>query len=85
MTWRMSETDENPLRKWRNDQGLSLEAACELFAKRGFEKPSTAKLSRIERDQFVPVEMIPAVEAITGISAKDQRPDLAKIFEGSPQ
>lgn len=81
----MSETAENPLRKWRNDQRLSLEAVCDLFAERGFQKPSTAKLSRIERDQYVPVEMIPAVEAITGIPAKDQRPDLAKIFEGVTQ
>ncbi len=76
----MSEPAENPLRKWRNEQGLSLEAACELFAAAGFEKPSTAKLSRIERDQSVPAEMIPAVEAITGIPAKNIRPDLAELF-----
>lgn len=76
----MSETVENPLRKWRNKEKLSLEQACQLFADRGFEKPSTAKLSRIERDQFVPVEMIPAVEAITGVPAKEQRPDLAELF-----
>lgn len=81
----MSETAENPLRKWRNDQKLSLEEACQLFADRGFAKPSTAKLSRIERDQFVPVEMIPAVEAITGVPAKEQRPDLAKIFESAAE
>ena len=76
----MSEPATNPLRKWRNDQGLSLEQACELFEKRGFDKPSTAKLSRIERDQDVPAEMIPAVEAITGIPAKEIRPDLAELF-----
>jgi transcriptional regulator with XRE-family HTH domain len=76
----MSETIANRLRKWRNDQGLSLEATCRLFAERGFRKPSTAKLSRIERDQDVPAEMIPAVEAITGIPAKEIRPDLAELF-----
>lgn len=76
----MSEIAQNPLRKWRNDQGLSLEAACELFAARGFDKPSTAKLSRIERDQNVPAEMIPALEAIMGIPAKELRPDLAELF-----
>jgi transcriptional regulator with XRE-family HTH domain len=81
----MSEAAENPLRKWRNDKGLSLEAMCELFAERGFEKPSTAKLSRIERDQNVPLKMIAAVEAIMGIPAKEQRPDLAKILDGAPQ
>ncbi len=79
----MSETIENPLRKWRNEQKLSLEEACQLFADRGFQKPSTAKLSRIERDQDIPIEMIPAIEAITGIPAKDQRPDLAKIFDNA--
>ncbi len=76
----MSETAENPLRKWRNDKGLSLEEACQLFADRGFQKPSTAKLSRVERDQDVPAEMIPAVEAVTGIPAKEIRPDLAELF-----
>ncbi len=76
---------ENPLRKWRNDLRISLEAACDLFAKHGFDRPSTAKLSRIERDQYIPLDMIPAVEAVTGIPAKQQRPDLAKIFEASPQ
>jgi hypothetical protein len=79
----MSEIIENPLRKWRTEQKLSLEEACQLFADRGFQKPSTAKLSRIERDQYVPVEMIPAVEAITGVPAKEQRPDLAKIFDAA--
>jgi transcriptional regulator with XRE-family HTH domain len=79
----MSETAQNPLRKWRNDKGLSLEAMCQLFADSGFERPSTAKLSRIERDQDVPAEMIPAVEAITGIPAKDIRPDLAELFGAS--
>jgi len=74
---------ENPLRKWRNDRGLSLEAVCQLFSDRGFERPSIAKLSRIERDQDVPAEMIPAVEAITGIPAKDIRPDLAELFGAS--
>lgn len=76
----MSETAENPLRKWRAAQGLSLEAMCDLFVERKFPKPSTAKLSRIERDQDVPAEMIPAIEAITGIPAKELRPDLAELF-----
>jgi hypothetical protein len=82
----MSDLIENPLRKWRNERKLkgldySLEHICELFEQAGFEKPSTAKLSRIERDQDIPIEMIPAIEAIMGIPAKEQRPDLAKIFD----
>lgn len=76
----MSEIATNPVRKWRLDKHLSLEEACQLFKDRGFQNISTAKLSRIERDQDVPVDFIPAVEAVTGIPAKEQRPDLAKIF-----
>lgn len=77
----MSEAETiNPVRKWRNGLGLNLEDACELFPKHGFPKPSVAKLSRIERDQKVPAEMVPAVEAITGIPAKELRPDLAELF-----
>lgn len=75
----MTVTD-SPLRKWRLSQGYSLEDLSELFGRHGFEKPSTAKLSRIERDQDIPLEMIGAVETVTGIPAKEQRPDIAKIF-----
>lgn len=80
----MSEIASNPLRRWRVGLDYSLEHVCDLFERAGFDKPSTAKLSRIERDQDIPVEMIPAIEAITGISAKEQRPDLAKIFDAEP-
>lgn len=76
----MTETAENPLRKWRNSKGLSLEAMCDVFAAWGLEKPSTAKLSRIERDQHIPPDMIPAIEKITGLTARELRPDLAQLF-----
>lgn len=79
----MSDLAENPLRKWRNGLGYSLDHVCDLLKNHGLDRPSAAKLSRIERDQNIPVEMIPAIEAITGIPAKEQRPDLAKIFEGA--
>lgn len=79
----MSDVIETPLRKWRNGLGYSLDHVCDLLKKQGLERPSAAKLSRIERDQDIPVEMIPAIEAITGIPAKEQRPDLAKIFDGA--
>jgi transcriptional regulator with XRE-family HTH domain len=81
----MSEEISSPLRKWRNDQGYSLDQVCDMIKQHGLERPSAAKLSRIERDQVIPVEMIPVIEAITGISAKEQRPDLAKIFDGAAQ
>lgn len=77
----MSETDQNPIRKWRVDAKLSLEAACDLFAAHNFEKPSTAKLSRIETGQAVPIDMIEQFVAVTGLSAKEISPKVAKIFE----
>lgn len=76
----MTDKIENPLRKWRSDRKLSLEEVCDRFAEKGFQRPSIAKLSRIERDQSVPAEMIPAVEAVTDIPAKILRPDLAELF-----
>ncbi|WP_136623947.1 hypothetical protein [Bradyrhizobium centrolobii] len=75
----MSEDAEtNPLRRWRGTR--SLEEICNLFPLHGFPRPSIAKLSRIERDQKVPPQDVPAVAAITGIPARELRPDLAKMF-----
>jgi hypothetical protein len=71
----------NPLRSWRRSQKLSLEEACELFSQRGLAKPSTAKLSRIEREQAVPTEMLSDLVVVTGIPARDLRPDLAELFD----
>lgn len=68
------------MRAWRTHRGLSLDDVCELIAKEGFEKPSAAKLSRIEREQNIPIDMIPLIETVMGIPAKEQRPDVAKIF-----
>lgn len=76
----MSEEPKSALRAWRTSRGYSLEHVCGLLEQQGLERPSAAKLSRIERTQDVPPEMIPAFKAITGIPAKEQRPDLAKIF-----
>jgi hypothetical protein len=74
----MSEAANNPIRQWRGKR--SLEEACDLFPAKGFPRPSIAKLSRIERDQKVPAEDVPAVAAVTGIPAKELRPDLAELF-----
>lgn len=76
----MSESAVNRLRKWRNDREFSLDQACALFAERGYPV-STAKLSRMERDQSIPVEEIPIVQAVTGIPAKELAPEIAKIFD----
>lgn len=76
----MANTETNLVRKWRKDQGLTLDQACDLFPKRGFDRPSIAKLSRIERDQNVPIDDVSAVAAVTGIPAKELRPDLADLL-----
>ncbi len=76
----MSEKPESLLRQWRSSKGYSLDEVCDLIKERGLPRPSAAKLSRIERDQEIPLEMVPAIEAITGIPAKEQRPEIAKIF-----
>ena len=76
----MSEAAENPLRKWRNDRGLNLEEACALLATRGYPI-SSAKLSRMERDQGIPLDELSTVQKVTGIPAKELAPEIAKIFE----
>ena len=70
----------NPIRAWRRAQNLSLEDACELFELGGFPRPSTAKMSRIEREQAVPVEMLSQLASVTGIPVRVLRPDLAELF-----
>lgn len=79
----MSEKPETSLRKWRAGQRYSLDHVCDLIQQQGLKRPSAAKLSRIERDQDIPPDLLPAIEAITGIHAKELRPDLAKIFGGA--
>jgi hypothetical protein len=81
----MTEQPKSLLRKWRNELGYSLDYVCSLIEQHGLERPSEAKLSRIERDQDIPVDMLAAFEVITGIPAKELRPDIAKIFDGAAQ
>lgn len=79
----MSEEPKSLLRKWRERQKLSLEDVCDRLAEQGIKRPSAAKLSRIECErQSIPLDMVPALEAITAIPAKDLLPMIAKIFEG---
>lgn len=77
----MDEKPDSPLRKWRNGLGLNLDEACAFFKERGVEV-STAKLSRIERKQDIPLDMLPSVAAVTGIPVADLAPEVAKIFAG---
>jgi transcriptional regulator with XRE-family HTH domain len=71
---------ETKIRKWREANHYSLDHVCDLLKQQGLDRPSAAKLSRIERDQDIPLNMLPALEAITGIPAKELRPDVAEIF-----
>ena len=80
----MAKAETNLVRKWRKDHCLTLDQACDLFPKLGFDRPSIAKLSRIERDQNVPIDDVSAVAAVTGIPAKELRPDLADLL-GMPR
>jgi len=73
--------DLKNIRSWRTRQKLSLERVCELLEENGCLKPSPAKLSRIERDQEIPLDMLPAFQAVTSIPARELRPDLAEKFE----
>lgn len=81
----MSDEPKSKLREWRLGRGYSLDHVCDLIRDRGLGRPSAAKLSRIEREQSIPPEMVPTIAAITDIPAQELRPDLAKIFDRAGQ
>ena len=69
------------IRAYRAREGFSLEKMADMIAGEGCEKPSTAKLSRIETGlQPVAADVLPAISKLTGISRRDLRPDLAEIM-----
>jgi transcriptional regulator with XRE-family HTH domain len=70
----------SPIRAYREREKISLERLADLIAAEGLTRPSTAKLSRIENGQPCPVELLPALQKIVGVPAKEIRPDLAKVF-----
>ena len=72
--------DTMTIRLWRRAKRLKLEAMCDLLEMRGVKRPSAAKLSRIERGQKIPSNMIGAFVSLTGIPAETLRPDLAENF-----
>lgn len=71
----------HPIKAYRDREGLSLKSLADKIAEQGVDRPSEAKLSRIENGQRCPIEMLPAVEKVTGVPAKEIRPDLAKVFQ----
>jgi transcriptional regulator with XRE-family HTH domain len=68
------------VRAFRDAHKLSLDDLADRIREHGHDRPSIAKLSRIETGQPVPTDLVPALQAITGIPAERLRPDLAKIF-----
>lgn len=77
----MNET--HPVRAYREANGISLEKLADLLVLHGVpedDKPSMAKLSRIETGQPCPVDLLEPLERITGVPAKEIRPDLARLF-----
>lgn len=72
----------HPIRAYREREKISLKGLADLIAREGVVRPSEAKLSRIENGQKCPVELLPTLERVLGIPAKELRPDLAKVFEG---
>lgn len=70
------------VRARRESLGLSsLEALADQIRERGCERPSAAKLSRIETGvQPVPVDILTELSAVVGIPTEELRPDLAGKF-----
>jgi hypothetical protein len=73
-------SDLHPIRAFRDREKISLEKLADLLVEQGIERPSVAKLSRIETGQPCPVDLVAPLERITGVPAKDIRPDLARLF-----
>jgi len=70
------------VRKARTDAGItSLEKFAEQIASTSDQRPSVAKLSRIEAGvQPVPLDVLEPVARITGIPVRELRPDLAVLM-----
>lgn len=68
------------IRAYRRGRDMSLDAWADLIAQEGCKRPSTAKLSRIERLQPVALDILPAISKITGIPREELRPELAEML-----
>lgn len=70
------------IRSARESAGIpGLEQFADKIRDKGCERPSGAKISRIETGvQPVPLDIIAAVADLTGIPERELRPDLASIF-----
>jgi transcriptional regulator with XRE-family HTH domain len=71
------------IRAYRERAGMSLDELADEIAKVCGDRPSKAKMSRIETGiQPVPVDLLPALKKITGIPGEELRPDLAAALRG---
>lgn len=69
------------IRSFRKEADLSLEEFADRIREEGCERPSVAKLSRIETDeQPVSLDILAALARITGRTAAELRPDIARLF-----
>lgn len=69
------------IRAYRAREGLSLDKLADRIADEGGERPSAAKLSRIETGkQPVATDILKSLEKITGMAARELRPDLADLL-----
>jgi transcriptional regulator with XRE-family HTH domain len=74
------------IRSYREGAGLSLDALADILEQIGYERPSVAKLSRIETGRHpVSIDILPGLAAVTGIPASKLRPELAAIFDEAAQ
>lgn len=77
------QTTHDRIRAARLGKGIkSLDRLADLIADQGCERPSIAKLSRIETGQQpVPRDILPALSEITGLAPEELRPDWAGAFK----
>jgi transcriptional regulator with XRE-family HTH domain len=69
------------VRAFRKNAGISLDDLADRIKRAGCDRPSIAKLSRIETGvQPVTIDILDGLAKATGIPARELRPDLAAKF-----
>lgn len=65
---------------------MSLDGLADRISKLGCDRPSIAKLSRIETGlQPVAMDILDGLAKVTGIPARELRPDIAAKFGRQPE
>lgn len=69
------------VRGYRERAGLSLDDLADALKEAGSDRPSVAKLSRIENGlQPIPTDILVNLAKVMHVSVRALRPDLAAIF-----